>query len=446
LSFATTVSFNTQPGWKVATAMKSNGANVYREENFHDLVDMPVFIGAFDFDSAQANGKWNRLASYPASKMPVAARQTLLDEIGKLLAKEAAVFNEMPWQTYTTMIIWDSAFGGASALEHQRSHVGVYNQGLIGNPIITSITAHEMFHAWNVKRMRPSEMWPYRYGAEQPTPWLWVSEGITDYYADLAMSRAQLGGADFFYNVTGGKIAQVEQTPPVALEDASLSTWIHPIDGTGYIYYPKGSLAGLMLDIMIRDASNNAKSLDTVMREVYTSGYKQGRGFTSADWWGAVSRAADGKSFTEFNAKYIDQREPYPWDELLPLAGMRMRTDTIYDPRLGVNLNQVGDTVVALSVVPGGEAAAAGVQPGDAIVSVGTVKITQQDASFEEFRNAYRNAAPGSALAIVVRRNGREMTLNAKVRLVARTESHLEPDPNASAKAVRIREGILQGR
>src|SRR5207247_457111 len=81
---------------------------------------------------------------------------------------------------------------------------------------------------------------------------------------------------------------------PVSLEDASLSTWVHPVDGTGYIYYPKGSLAGFMLDIMIRDASDNRQSLDNVMRELYTTAYKQGRGFTREAWWSAVSRAARG--------------------------------------------------------------------------------------------------------------------------------------------------------
>ena len=442
LNLPATVTFHTQPGWKIVTPMKSNGANTYSEQNYHDLVDMPVFIGRVDFDSAQADGSWNRLVSYPAGKMDDAGRRTELEQIGKLLHQEAAVFHELPWKSYTTMLIWDSAYGGASALEHQRSHVGVYNFGFLNTPVLTSITAHEMFHAWNVKRMRPSEMWPYRYGAEQPTPWLWVSEGITDYYADLAMSRAGLGGDDWFYTTTAGKISQVEQTPPVALEDASLSTWIHPVDGTAYIYYPKGSLAGFMIDIMIRDASNNKKSLDTVMREVYTTAYKNGRGFTSADWWGAVSRAAGGKSFADFNAKYVDGRESYPWNSLLPLAGMKLRTDTVYDPRLGVNM---GGVAVVQSVVPGGAAAEAGVQPNDTITAVGDVKITDANQSFQTFRDTYRSKTAGSDLPIVVKRGGQELTLHAKLRLVPRAEIHLQDDPNASAKAVRIRNGILKG-
>ena len=445
LNLPATVTIHTEPNWKIATPMRATGSNTFGEANYHDLVDMPIFIGVMDFDSAQANGKWNRLAAYPAGRLDAAQRSNLLDQVGKLLGRESAVLGEIPWQTYTVMQIYDSTYGGYSALEHQRAHVGVY-QGF-SDQIVPSVTAHEMFHAWNVKRMRPSEMWPYRYGAEQPTPWLWVSEGITDYYADLAMTRSGVGDTDFFLNTTGGKIANVDAVPPVSLEDASLSTWIHPKDGTGYLYYPKGSLAGFMLDILIRDASNNSKSLDTVMRNVYDAAYKHGRGFTAADWWGAVSAAAGGRSFAEFNRKYIDGREAFPWDSILPLAGFKLHTDTIYDPRLGINLNTNADGAVSIaSVAPGSAAEAAGVKAGDEIVSVGDVKITDQNQSFQNFRDQYRRKTPGSALPIVVRRNGVDMTLNGELRLVPRADTKLIIDASANAKAVRIRRGILEGK
>lgn len=109
-----------------------------------------------------------------------------------------------------------------------------------------------------------------------------MSEGITDYYADLALSRGGIIDSAQFMSVTAGKANTVTQTPPTALEDASLSTWIHPVDGSGYLYYPKGSLAGFLLDILIRDASNNTRSLDDVMRQLYQTTSKRGRG--SSRW------------------------------------------------------------------------------------------------------------------------------------------------------------------
>lgn len=445
LDFPATVTVHTEPGWRVVTPMTPAGApNTFRESNYHDLVDMPFFIGMMDIDSAEANGKWNRLASYPQATMNSSARRELLDQIGKMVAVQAKVFNELPWDKYTTMVIYDASYGGGSALEHQRSHVGIYNPQFIGNAVLPLITGHEIFHAWNVKRMRPSDMWPYNYGGEQPTPWLWVSEGITDYYADLSMVRSGVAPDELFYQSTSGKIANVDGVPAVALEDASLSNWIHPRDGTDAIYYPKGSLAGFMIDIMIRDATDNRRSLDNVMRDVYQTTYKTGRGFTSDDWWGAVSRTANGKSFTDFNARYIDGREPYPWTNVLPLAGMRIKSDTLYEPRLGVGTSPAEQGVRVANLVPGGAGEQAGLKPGDVIVQLGDVKIANQD-SFNEFRAKYAKRQTGSALPIVVVRGADRVTLQGKLRLVPRVDSRVEPDPSASGKALRIRNGILKG-
>src|SRR5688500_3783026 len=204
---------------------------------------------------------------------------------------------------------------------------------------MNSLYAHEVFHAWNVKRLRPAELVPYRYDRPQPTTLLWVSEGVTDYYADLSLVRGQLSGPEGFYDATTTKIQSVDALPPIALEDASLSTWIHPVGGSADIYYNKGSLAGLLLDIMIRDASDNRRSLDDVMRDLYTTTARRRTGFTAAQVWAAASRAAGGKSFDDFNRQYIDGREPYPWATILPLAGMRLAADSILTPQLGVTTN-----------------------------------------------------------------------------------------------------------
>jgi predicted metalloprotease with PDZ domain len=444
--FAATVTVRTQPGWLVATGMEPAGQpGTYREGNYHDLVDKPFFIGRMDYDSMQVAGVWTRLATYPAGVLTGPARAQFWDQVSKAIPAEAAVFGETPWKSYNIMAILDSAFGGGSALEHTNSHVGIYATQLIGSPVLASITAHEIFHAWNVKRLRPADMVPYRYDRSEPTPWLWVSEGITDYYADLAIVRGGIVTPEQFLNVTAGKIGNVADAPPTALEDASLSTWIHPTDGTQYIYYPKGSLAGLMLDILIRDASDNRRSLDDVMRGLYRTTYKKGRGFTAADWWRAVSTAAGGRSFADFNTKYVDGREPFPWDQVLPLAGLRQKADTIREPRLGIAAGgDSGHTIIVKQVQPASAAAEAGVQPGDQLLALGGLSITDPN-----FGAAYRKrfaSSDGQALPIKVRRGTDTLTLNGKVRLVEQVESRIEAAPNASEKAVRIREGILTGK
>jgi predicted metalloprotease with PDZ domain len=446
LAFPATVTIRTEPSWLVATGMQGvpRQAGTYREGNYHDLVDKPFFVGRMDYDSMQVAGVWTRLATFPAGMLTGPARAQMWDDIAKVIPAESAVFQETPWQNYTVMMLFDSSFGGLSALEHTNSHVGIYNPQAIGNPILTSVTAHEIFHAWNVKRLRPADMVPYAYDRAEPTVWLWVSEGITDYYADLALIRGGVVTPEQFLGQTADKIAKVAAAPPTALEDASVSTWIHPTDGSGYLYYPKGSLAGFMLDVLIRDATDNRKSLDDVMRGLYRSTYKAGRGFTGAEWWSAVTTAAGGKSFTDFAARYVDGREPYPWPRILPLAGLRMATDTIHEPRIGLasGLDSAGKVVVR-QVLPGSAGEEAGVRAGDILISLGDIAITDEDFG-PKFRARF-GKEDGQPLPIQVERDGQRLTLNGKIRLVARIERRLEIDPAAPAKANRVREGIFKG-
>jgi len=443
--FPASVTVNTEAGWKIATGMTSSGgARRFVASNYHDLVDMPFFVGQFDLDSAQISGSWVRFATYPAGSVAGGARIAVWEALKRMIPAEVKVFGEVPWSTYSILQIADPAYGGGSGLEHQNSHVDVLGPGMIGSPVMPSLYAHEIFHAWNVKRLRPLDLWPYKYDQEQPTPLLWISEGITDYYADLAEVRGGVINAAGFYSATGDKISQVAELPPTALEDASLSTWIHPRDGTGYIYYPKGSLAGLLLDILIRDASDNRRSLDDVMRELYNAAYKNNRGFTSDEWWSAVGRAANGKSFTDFYARYIDGREQYPWDAVLPLAGMRLARDTINEPRVGIGTVQDSSGVHVTEIVPGSAAEAAGVQPGDLLLAVGGISAADPSWSIK-FRAKYTRSSEGTPLPILVRRSGREQTLEARLRFASRVESRLIEDARASAKARRVREGILRG-
>jgi predicted metalloprotease with PDZ domain len=442
--FPASVTVNTEAGWKIATGMAQTGPRTFSASNYHDLVDMPFFVGQFDLDSARISGTWVRFASYPSGSVTGGPRLAVWEALKLLIPPEVKVFGEVPWTNYSVLQIADPSYGSGSGLEHQNSHVDVLNPGMLGTPVLPSLYAHEIFHSWNVKRLRPSELWPYRYDREQPTTLLWISEGITDYYADLAQVRGGIVDANGFYVMTFDKMSQVEALPPTALEDASLSTWIHPRDGTAEIYYPKGSLAGFLLDIIIRDASDNRRSLDDVMRDLYNTDYKNNRGFTSNEWWAAVSRAANGKSFTDFYARYIDGRGPFPYDAVLPLAGLRLVRDTITEPRVGIGTVQDSSGVHVTQVAPGSPAETAGVKLGDLLLAVGGISAGDPTWS-DQFRGKYARAARGSLVPVLVRRDGREMTLSAPLAFFPRVESHIAEDQRASAKARRVRDGILRG-
>lgn len=446
LEFAAQVTIRTESDWRVATGMPRNqtgGAATYAASNYHDLVDMPFFVGRFDVDSAQIAGRWTRLATYPVGSVSGSYRSTVWDQLRRMIPPQVAVFGgEVPWDTYTILQVADTAYAGASGLEHQNSHVDVLTPRALGSDFLPSLYSHEIFHAWNVKRLRPQDLWPYAYDRPQPTTLLWVSEGITDYYADLALVRGGVIDASGFYSTTAGKINEVNDVPAVALEDASLSTWVHPVNGTGYIYYPKGSLAGFMLDILIRDGSDNRRSLDDVMRELYTSEYKRGSGFTNAEWWAAVSRAAGGRSFDTFYDRYIDGREPFPWDSILPMAGLRAMRDP--QPRLGIFTAPDSSGIRITQLEPGGAAAEAGAREGDYLLAVGDILVTDPEFGVR-FRERFARAAEGSPITLRVRRVGQPLTLNARLRF-SPGAVRIVPEANASAKAQRIREGILAGR
>jgi predicted metalloprotease with PDZ domain len=310
--------------------------------------------------------------------------------------------------------------------------------------LLASITAHEIFHAWNVKRLRPAEMVPYDYSRPQPTTLLWMSEGITDYYADLALVRGNVIPPEIFYRLTAGKIDEVANTDPVALEDASLSTWIDPVDGSRYIYYPKGSLVGFLLDIMIRDGSNNRASLDHVLRTLYQATFKAGRGFTDQEFWAAVEQAAGGRSFADVRERYVDGRDELPWARMLPLAGLVFVVDSARVPRMGVTTVQDSAGIRVNEVQEGSAAADAGVHAGDYLLRVGEVDV--RDPTFgQQFRARYGNAAAGTPIRIVVRRGDREVELTGALRFDPVVSYNVREDSRASEKARRIREGILRG-
>ncbi len=437
------VSVRTEPSWRIATGMDpAPGNNNFMAGNYHDLNDMPFYVGRFAIDSTQIAGKWIRAAFYPAASLTTVRRDRTFAWLRKFIPPQIAVFGEAPFRNYTLFQRSDTVVNGGG-LEHQSSQVDEVLTSQLDASYLPGLYSHEFFHAWNVKRLRPADLVPYRYDDAQPTTWLWVSEGVTDYYGALALVRGGVNDSTGFFNFIGGEIASVATTPPTAVSDASLGAWINPTDGSSGLYYPKGGLIGFLLDVMIRDATNNRTSLDQVMRTLYNDTYKHGRGFTGAEWWREVSRASGGKSFTEFARRYVDGREPLPVDSVLQLAGLRVRSDTVREPRLGISTSTDSNGVAITELSSTGAAAAAGAKAGDRFVTIGDVKISNDD-SFEAFRGRYAGTTL-TTLPLVIRRGTETLTLQLPVRLSMRVQTVVSPIPNAPEKALRIRAGVLKG-
>ena len=441
-----TVTVHTSPGWRIATGMDAAPAPpTYGAANYHDLTDSPFFVGHFDIDSiVAAPGHYVRFVNYPAGVVDPVHSARILGWLAKLAPVEGAVFHEIPWRTYTVLEIVDP-HPNDGGLEHHDSQLDEIQAAYLDLPFLPGLYSHEMFHSWNVKRLRPADLVPYRYGDAQITQWLWVSEGVTDYYSYLANMRSGISDSAAFLDRIAGNIAGVGSTPPTALTDASMQPWINPTDGSGGIYYPKGALAGFMLDLMIRDASNNTRSLDDVMRTLYETTYKKGLGFTSPEWWGTISQHAGGKSFDAVNRRFIEGRDAYPWDSVLTFAGLRITRDTVRDVALGLIPSIDSAGIHALFVIPGGAAEHAGIKVGDIIVSLGDV-VLGRSKSFDDALDAVRSELQDKAQAPYVVRRGSE-TVNGSfpVEFDTHARTRIAPDPNASEKAQRIRHGLFHG-
>jgi predicted metalloprotease with PDZ domain len=443
------VRFALPGGWRVATALPRAG-EAYRAADYHELADAVTFVGHFSLDSLEVDGKWIRIAVYPAGDYTPAVARNLRDGIAKQATVQNRIMGGAPYDVYTVFFnVYHEPIQFGGGLEHAASQFDIMPANGFAGPdgtlgsFMRPLMAHEFFHLWNVKRIRPAELWPYDYHAEQYTPLLWWSEGVTDYYGDLTNWRAALWSDDEFLASMQGNAAQVESAPePWSEEDGSLATWIDEVYvNSSQLYYPKGALTGLLLDVAIRDATDNRHSLDEVTRGLFTRFYKQGKGFRTTDLLALLTEAgmpdADG-----FYRRFINGRDPLPYEQILPKAGIAIDRRTTTTPFLGIQTDEAPNVIV--EVVPGGAADAAGVQTGDTLVSVGDVSVSADRDFGPVFRERYRGKA-GQPLRIVVRRNGQSLTLDTTVRERTTSTLRFTKAPNPDARAARLWRGLATG-
>lgn len=449
--FPAEVRFELPEGWRVATELHEK-SGVYHARDYHELVDNPTFLGHFAMDSIRVDGRWIRLAVYPERHLTEQAKEAALRGLGRIAETIHGLFGGPPYERYTTFVyLDDQGIMFVAGLEHANSQLDIMPALLFRQPrfsfrpYLYGLLAHEYYHAWNVKRIRPTGLWPYEYDREQFTPLLWVSEGITDYYAHVVLVRSELWNENEFWAEVRGWVASVEAEPAhEAVEDASLNTWIEPTFINQYYYYDKGALLGLLLDIRIRHATDNRSSLDDVMGRLYRKHYREGRGFSTRDFMGYVAEVIGEEAARSFYRDYIDGRQPLPYRETLALAGISFQTDTIIEPFLGVQVTpDRNGRMVVRQVVPASIADGVGLRPGDELLRVGAVEVDGQEWA-DEFRRLYGDII-GTTINVIFKRGGDEIVRETRVGSRTRYAYLLEPAPGAPEQTVAIREGILGG-
>src|SRR5204863_3637523 len=446
------VRFTLPAGWQVTTALKGSGNGPYTALNYHELADAQTFVGKYSLDSLQVDGKSVRIAVWPADAYTTAVHRNMRAAVEKIAKSENGLFGGPPYDHYTVFFnVIREPINFEGGLEHSASQFDIMPQGAFADALgnfgdfMVPLMSHEYFHLFNVKRMRPAEMWPYDYHAEQYTPLLWWSEGVTDYYGDVTNLRAGLWTPTQFLDNAIANIQQVDDAPePWSVEDGSEATWIHEVYvNSSQLYYPKGSLLGFLLDISIRDATDNAHNLDQVMRALYTRYYRQSKGFLTADLLNEL-RTAGMPDVDAFYRRYIDGRDSLPYETIFAKAGLVFHRQVVTSPFVGILANPTPSGMVVQQVTPKSSAEAAGVQPGDVLTNVGGIPVTVDQDWDGAFRTRFRGKA-GQPLTILVQRDGRALTLTSTVQEHATSTVSLERAAHPTPKQAKTWQGLASG-
>jgi predicted metalloprotease with PDZ domain len=436
--------------WRAASSASSQPLSsvdrargyLFEGASYDELVDAPIEAGKFDeFDlrgisppvSVVVHGdKWNK--------------KDVEDELRRLCVYELKLMEGAPYEHYTFILhLGEAAAQGAGGgMEHANSTA----ISLRLAEQLPNIAAHEFFHLWNVKRIRPATLDPVDYTKEQYTRALWFAEGVTNTYAAYTVVRSQLWSKDQFYLDLSQQISELESRPAnrwQSAEQSSLDAWLekYPLYNRpqeSVSYYAKGQVLGVLLDILIRDRTNNEKSLDDVLRSMNNEFAKENKAYRdNLDVRLTAERVAGG-SFEEFFGRYVAHAEPLPYAQVLPLAGLGLRTAQRKRPVLGFFAERgPSGEVIARDVDPDSSAAQAGLQSGDVILIWN---------GSEPPRNPERwvfSQKVGSEVRLRVRRDDRDISIDFRIDEATETFYQVAENPHAEAKAKRIREGMLRG-
>jgi predicted metalloprotease with PDZ domain len=430
-------------GFRVATALEATGPKRFRAKDYDTLVDCPIEVGYFRDASVLAASRRHTFAIWPEGAVSDANVARLLESTKAIVETEAALFGgELPHDGYTFLL--HMASRGRGGLEHMSSCALVAPETSFdtreGFLDLQSLVAHEYFHLWNVKRLRPAGLSPYRWEEENYTRLLWWFEGATSYFDWRVLRLAKLCTTDEYLEHLAGEVAYVEATPGRlvhALEAASFDAWIklyRPDENSPnstISYYRKGELANAVFDLEIRARSGGGTSLDAVLLHLWkTHGargvpipengmqrlFEEATGLELGDLFDTLVRSPGEIDFAASLRQVGLVIERAARNEATASLGLRTRSE--------------GGRVVVVSALRGGAAQRAGVDAGDEILALGGRRV---EGSFDASL-AGRHA--GDALPLLVSRDGHvrslEVTLDPprldKVKLVPAkdaTEAHI---------------------
>jgi len=366
-------------------------------------------------------------------------------ELKRICEYEIKLMGKAPYARYTFVLhIGKGAAGAGGGMEHADSAA----ISVLSAESLPSVAAHEFFHLWNVKRIRPASLYPVDYTKEQYTRALWFAEGVTNTYGSYTLERSGLWSKQQLYHDLSEQITALEARSAnrwQSAEQSSLDAWLekYPLyENPEYSvsYYTKGQVLGVLLDILIRDRTDNEKSLDDVLREMNNDFGVTGKPYRDSLDVQLTAEKVAGGSFDDFFKLYVAGANPLPYQAIFVLAGLELRQITRQRAALGfaAETARKGPLVVR-SVDANSAAAEAGLQSGDLILKWNGGEPPRRITDW------LRQHKSGELLHLVIRRDDAELKIDFRLGEITETFYDLAEDSRAGDKARHIREGLLHG-
>ena len=449
----TRVKFESVPEpWRVAveldTAGKSAaGANTtFVAPSYDALVDAPVEIGVFDESRIAAGGRPIRIVVHGDA----GDRMRLSDTLKRIVDYEVSLMGGAPFREYMFLLHVGQNFGGGG-MEH--SNCTAISADIPAQ--LASYSAHEFFHSWNVKRIRPQSLEPVDYTKEMYTRSLWFAEGVTNTYAAYTLVRTGLWSTQQFYSDVAGQINELETRPAhrwQSVEQSSLDAWyekypLYTRPEESISYYDKGGLVGLVLDITLRDRTDNRASLDDVLRTLNVEYAQRGRFYNDSEGIRAVAEQVIRKNapdanadLKDFFAQYVSGTAEIPFSSILERAGLAIHDTAQHRASLGFTIAREFSGVLSVdSLDPESAAGQSGLLDGDALVRLNGEAIPRSPERW------LRDRQPGERVTLRVRRSGEEREFSFPLGRLTDGTYQITEMPDATDKQRRIRNGILRG-
>ncbi|MDE1837800.1 MAG: M61 family metallopeptidase [Euryarchaeota archaeon] len=445
-------------GWKVYSELQEVGKNPprFRAENFDQLCDSPFDAGSPTEIAIRPAGVPHRIVLCGKGNF---SPHKVEEDVRKIVEATYRLFGELPMPRYTFFYHLNEKWDGG--LEHLAG-TAITLPSVVFAPrkeyeVFLDVTCHEYFHLFNVKRIRPKVLGPFDYEQENYTRMLWAMEGTTDYYTYLLLRRAGLYSPKKYLEKVGEQVKKFREIPGrnhQSLEEASFDSWIdlyRPGEETRNIsisYYLKGNLVSLCMDLEIRGKSQNAHSLDDVMRHLWQEFGKKGAGIPEGDWQKEAERAT-GVELGGFFDRYVRGRDDIDFATFLRHAGLTLEpkddeaTEGEDPPELpgylGVEFKREGDRPRVTVALDGGPGRRAGLTPGDELLAFDGYRVT-----YDSVGDMLKKFPPGEKVSITLFRRGILRTLEATLGKAPPSKWTIKADPSASEVARKVAEAWLE--